>query len=417
MPAKTLLILSCALLVAAVSPAAEQATTSKVLPPALSAACTRAGIENKTVMLEFFSYNSVESKMLRDNVLTNPAVKELTDKSWVSVSCEMERDPELRKRFGITRAPTLLLLRADGVEIDRLAGYPKPDELVRVLKAAGEGKSVLDDLIATAKQSEAGVDAHLALADAYLKRSRTASAADELLICLDRATAHGPDRKYLKIVLSRLAILAPTNPPALETMRTRRDTLEKAETPKPDDVQVLFAFNEALKEPERSVDFYLRLSVDNPLRQQLFGSIFLQLVETQHYAEAMGTIDLETYVNNAYLRQNAGLTHDEEGHGHSEAAHERMEKLARERVINLATAAVQAMLATDRLEKAKRIAGRLLETYEGKDARQLLTQAAQRSGAKSASDFSSWIQSTYPPKADTSPTASTTPVAGAARLK
>lgn len=396
---KIILIFYCILLGTTLAPAAESMPIANGLAATFTAACNQAAKEGKGVLLEFFSYNSVESKMLRDNVLASPAVKVLTDKSWILVSSELERDSALRGRFAVAHAPTLILLRSDGTEVDRLVGYAQPDELVRALKAAGEGKSLLDELIANANNPTTSLEAHLALAAAYFKRGQSATALAELTTCLDRATAQGPDRKFLKIILTRLAALGATQPAALDALRTRRDTLEKTPTLPSDSVLVLIAFNDVLKEPNRSVDFYLKLPVESPLRQQLFSAIFLQLVETQHYSEATGTIDLETYINNTYPRTNA-VVHDHDSHELSTAMRERMEQQARQRVIDVTGAAVQALLATDRLEKAKRVTGRLLETYDGKDARSGLTQAIQRSAARSANDFSAWLQATYPEKAE-----------------
>jgi tetratricopeptide (TPR) repeat protein len=359
------------------------------LPAALAAACTRAGAENKTVMLEFFSYNSVESKMLRDNVLASPVVKAITDKRWVLVSFEWEREPALREFFGITRAPALVLVRSDGTEIDRLAGYPSPEELVRVLQGAGGGKTEVAQLLEKTQAPNAGLESHLDLATAYSKRGNYAQAAAEYVTCLDRVTAPGPDQKYLKLVLARLSALAQAHPPVLEAMRTRRDALEKEPTLKPDLALVLFAFNDALKESNRNADFYLKLPADSIQRQQLFAAVFLQLVETQHYTEATGTIDLESFVNSLYPQSTtAGHTHE----GPDKTGHDHMAKVSRQRVVDITGAAVQALLATDRLEKAKRLSGRLLETFDGKATRQHLDHAAQRSAGKTTAEFIAWLQ-------------------------
>lgn len=392
------------LLIAVVEVTNAVATDASMLPPDLAVAMRKAEETKRKVLIEFFSYNSVESKMVRDNVLANPQVAAVLAEQVILVSVEQEKEKDLCQRYGISRAPALVLIKPDGSEIDRLLGNRAPEELVRLLQGRGGDHASVSDLAAKAARPDAGVEAHLALADAYGRIGKADQALDELTVCLDRASVPGPDRKYFKSVLTRMATLATQQPQAKSALQTRRDALEKEPALRSDGVQVLFALNDALKEQTRNVDYFLKLSADSALRRQLFPLVFVQLVEAKRYAEAAGAVDLEAYVNSAYPNLHAG--HDHAGNGHDEATHERREKLARERMINLTTAAVQTLLATDQLEKAKRITGRLLETYDGNDTRSLLGQAAQRSAAKRVGDYNAWLQATYPEKPEAKQTRS-----------
>jgi Thioredoxin-like len=377
------------------------------VPQNVATAMGKASEAKKNVLIEFFSYNSVESKMVRDNVLANPQVVPVLAEKVILVSVEQEKEKELSQRYGISRAPALVLISPEGKEIDRLLGNRTPEELLRLLQGRSGDKASVSELVAKAANPDAGVEAHLALADAFNRSGKVDQALSELTVCLDRSMASGPDRKYLKYVLTRLASLAVSYPQVQETLRARRDALEKNPAVKVDGVHVFFAINEALKEPNRNVDYYLKLSADSALRQQLFPAVFLQLVEARRYAEATGMVDLETFVNNAYPRQNVGHAHEHDGHDHNEAAQERGEQMTSKRVIDVTAAAVQALLATDHLEKAKRLTGRLLETYDTSETRQRLTQAAQRSGAKTAVDFTTWAQIAYPVKSEAKQPAAT----------
>lgn len=381
-PAVTLMLFG------AISVIAQPTEGSGTLPQPLTKALSQAKVDQKSVLLEIFSYNSVESKLLRDNILTNAAVKEAIGDHWLIAAFELEREPELCSRYRINRAPTLLLLRADGTEIDRLAGDIKSNSLVALLTAGASGQSPLDAMVSLAATADAPIEAHVKLADAYLKRSQLESAVGELAICLDLAMASGSNRKSLHYVVNRLAFLCPTVPAAQEALLSRRDRLGNEPSPKLDTVQLLFTLNEALNVPERNLEYYLRLPIRSHLRRHLFAKVFPQLVQAQHYTEAAGTIDLETYVNSAYLMRGAAGSDTVPGH-------DRLEKYARNRLVATATAAVEALLATDALEKAKRIAGRLIETYDSSDTRQRLCEAARRSSASSAVNYISWVEA-YP---------------------
>ena len=367
------------------------------MPPSVTVAMGKAAEAKKNVLLEFFSYNSVESKMVRDNVLASPNVKPVLKELVILIPVEHEKEKDLCLRYGISRVPALVLITPEGKEIDRLLGSRAPEELLRLLRDHGGDMTSVSGLMAKAAKRDAGAEAHLALANAFNMSGKEDQALGEISMSLDMAAEPGPDRKYLKMVLTQMASLAKHMPQMQEALQSRRDALERNRALTVDGASVLFAYNEAMKEQTRNVDYYLMLSPDNPLRRQIFPLVFVQLVEAKHYTEATSQTDLEMFVANYYPSQ-AAHSHNHMEEGHNAGAQEQWEKQIQQRLAGVASAAVQALLATDRLEKAKKIAGRLLETYDTPEIRRWIEQAAQRSASQGAANFTTWLQAAYPAK-------------------
>lgn len=373
--------------------------TSVALPTALADASARATAEKKLILLEFFSYNSMESKLIDDMVLTAPAVKTLVNDAFVLVRVEFETDEVLKAKYAVTKVPLMLVARPDGSEVDRIAGLMSLNETAQWLRSASTGRSPSDlsGLMEKAGAPNAGVEAHLALAGAYVKRARFADAVAEYNACLDQlaASSRPADLRALKQVLDRLMALSKSVPmPAVvDSLKTRRDSLEKTIGTKPSEGMVaLFAMNEALKEPERNVAVYLKLPAADPLRETMFTSVFKPLVAARHYAEAVAVVDVESLVSSTYPRCSPLEGHAHEAHGHH---HPIDPAVMKQRITEPTLAAVEALLATNHIEAAKRLAGRALDFTADVEVRTSLAEAATRSGGAGASEFKKWLDQ-YP---------------------
>jgi hypothetical protein len=363
--------------------------------------------KQKGLLLSFISYNTVESKMAHDQLAADPAVKALSEKHFMLTTYVEGRDIVPTARYQVIKYPTLIATQADGTEIDRLVGYTRSSETLAFLESASKGQSGLAALVEKNSSADALFEDRLKLADALIKRGKYTDATRELTTSLERSSAPTAkdERKYLKMILARLASLGEREPSALEAIRARRDALEKSLSPHfPEPMTVVFAFNEALKQPERNVDLYLRLPVESPLRERLFPAIFIPLVAKQKYQEANDSVDLESFVNSAYPKQAPKPSAAKVGvppSGHAHADHS-------QRIIELTVAAVETTLGTGQLEKAKRLAGRAMDAFTDKSLAPRLELASSRAATPAAQEFTTWL-ATISPASNPATSATVTP--------
>jgi thioredoxin-like negative regulator of GroEL len=365
------------------------------------AASQKAAAESRLILLEFFSYNSAESKMLRDRVLAAAPVSEMLAGKFLVVPVEIERQPDLARRFAVSHPGVFVIVSAAGAEIDRFGGNTTPEQFVQFLEAGIAGRSLLDSIRQKASATGAGVESHFALGQAYIKRRQTQLALQEFAWCLEQGPSADPQgyRRYLTALIGRVKILSSELPAAKTLLETQRTKLQAdaENNPNAATYQLLFKFNTALKQSSRNAEAYLALPADAALRGQLFGEVFSALVEHRKYREAAAAVDLESFVGRIYP-----LVPDE----HSEAPEESIglegkhdpQALHRQRVADLTVPAVEALLGAGFPEKARRIAGRALDLDPSRSLRVRLIEATQRA-TPGASAFSDWIKGYQSPAA------------------
>lgn len=81
---------------------------------------------------------------------TAQAAEYFTEK-MVLAKIDAEVDTVLAKRYFVSGYPTLVLVRSDGTEIDRIVGYLDIDEFLQTLNDYQVGIGTLDDLLAKMK--------------------------------------------------------------------------------------------------------------------------------------------------------------------------------------------------------------------------------------------------------------------------
>jgi len=106
----------------------------------LPTALTRAGNENRLVMVDFYTDWCQWCKRFDQNTLTDAHVQEALQQ-FVTVRLNAEKDGrEAAARFNVEGFPTLIFLNAKGAEVGRIPGYMGPgpflDELQDILRKA-----------------------------------------------------------------------------------------------------------------------------------------------------------------------------------------------------------------------------------------------------------------------------------------
>jgi thiol:disulfide interchange protein len=103
----------------------------------LPAALDRARSEGKPVLVNFYADWCVWCQRLESTTFRDAEVASLLQNRVVAVSLDVDNEGrELSSRYRVDGLPTILLLDADGREIDRLPGYMPPTGFLEWLETA-----------------------------------------------------------------------------------------------------------------------------------------------------------------------------------------------------------------------------------------------------------------------------------------
>src|SRR5262249_40517361 len=86
-------------------------------------ACTEAAKSKRVVMVDFYTTWCLPCRKLDQTTWKDKAVLAWLKDHCVCLKVDAEKEEELAKRHKIASFPTILLLKPDGSELDRLVGY------------------------------------------------------------------------------------------------------------------------------------------------------------------------------------------------------------------------------------------------------------------------------------------------------
>lgn len=135
----------------------------------IMASAKKAGMP---VMIDFFATWCGPCKLLEKTTYADPSVTAFSNK-FVNAKFDVEKGEgiELAKRFKIMNYPTILFLKSNGEEIDRLIGYLPPKEFLQVMKDYYNGVNTLDDFIEKLEVDPDNVELVYAVAGKYVDRA------------------------------------------------------------------------------------------------------------------------------------------------------------------------------------------------------------------------------------------------------
>jgi thiol-disulfide isomerase/thioredoxin len=119
-------------------------TSSLVAAPfsdlSFEAASKLAAQSGKIVLVDFYTTWCGPCKLLDKTTWTDPAVIKLLKEKTVALRIDAEKEADLSKRYKIAAYPSVLLIKPDGTEIDRLVGYKEPKAFIEDFNDALNGK-------------------------------------------------------------------------------------------------------------------------------------------------------------------------------------------------------------------------------------------------------------------------------------
>lgn len=374
--------------VALVSQAAAAESAVPFRAVSFEAATQAAAKEGKLVFIDFYTTWCEPCKRLDALTWTDAAVGKLVGDKAVALKLDAEKEGrDLAKRYKIEAYPTLLLLKADGTEVDRIVGFSEPAKFMADFNASVGGKTTLKravDAVDAAPNDHDAVQARFELGRTLARNDKPDEALAEYLWCYDDgmrrvASFSGVRNSFL---VSAIAQLGAKYQPALDALRERRDQAEAAMLSDASDRVAAMDFaslNGALKEPERTLLSFESFASGDPRREVLLVRVYDLLIEARRYDEAakarpfaqmesMFKMNLEQMARMAAAQRPAGMPDPMKGY------------LTRTTAKN-----VEVLIGSGQIEAAQALAKRLLEKVDGSpETLKLLRAAAARAGRPGA---------------------------------
>lgn len=344
-----------------------------------------AAQEGKLVFIDFYTTWCEPCKRLDAVTWTDPAVGKLVGEKTVALRLDAEKEGrELARRYKIEAYPTLLLLKADGTEQDRIVGFSEPAKFIPNFTASVAGQTTLARAVEAAASVPAGgkeaVQARYDLGRALERSGHPEEALAEYLWCYDDgmltvASFTGVRNSFL---VSSIAQLGRKFPPALEALRERRDSAETAMMADAKDRRAPMDFaslNGALQDNERTLSVFDRLPAKDPRRGVLLVRVFDLLIKEGRYEDAARARPLAE-MRVSFERNLAQMTRM--------AANPRpagMEDPFPGYVIRTTVNDIEVLVGSGQTDAAKSLATKLLDRVDASDkTRTLLRGAAVRAG-------------------------------------
>ncbi|MCX6954699.1 MAG: thioredoxin family protein [Verrucomicrobia bacterium] len=375
--------IALSLAVVAWSGAAESAVPFRSV--SFEAATQAAAKEGKLVFIDFYTTWCEPCKRLDALTWTDAEVGRLVGEKAVALKLDAEKEgKDLAKRYKIAAYPTLLLLKADGTEVDRIVGFSEPAKFIPNFTASVAGKTTLTRAIEAAAAVPAGgkeeVQAHYDLGRTLARNGREADALVEYLWCYDDGMLQVASFSGVRnsSLLSSIADLGRKYPPALEALSARRDQAEAAMMADAADRRAPMDFaslNGALKDNARTLAVFDQLPTNDRRRDVLLVRVYDLLIKDRRYDDAAKARPLEK-IEQAFdqnLTMMARMASNPRPAG--------MADPFPQYVVQTTVKNIEVLIGSGQIAAAQSLGKRLLDKVDGSDAaRKQLAEAAARAG-------------------------------------
>ena len=359
-------------------------TSSLVAAPfsnlSFEAASKQAAQTGKIVLVDFYTTWCGPCKMLDKTTWTDAAVIQLLDQKTVALRIDAEKEVALSKRYKIEAYPSVLLIKPDGTEIDRLVGYKEPKAFIADFNAALGGK----DSISRAKDKlmAAGTNdpnARMQFGVALAQKGKDAEALSEYLWCFDHGLEASPAFVGVRVsfLLMNIKNLAAHYPPAQQALETRRDELQakvSAGSTDSHSIQDLVSLNKALGQEEKNLAVFDQLPAGSKTRDLISSMLTDQFLEAKRYADVLQGTDGKSAFNKAVERFHMTL----DSLGKDNPMRKEVEENLRQFTVTEGTHYFEALAGLKRNQDGKDLAGQIFKFDSSQATRTLLAEAAQR---------------------------------------
>jgi thiol-disulfide isomerase/thioredoxin len=344
------------------------------------AASKQAAQTGKIVLVDFYTTWCGPCKLLDKTTWTDAAVIQLLEQKTVALRIDAEKEAALSKRYKIEAYPSVLLIKPDGTEIDRLVGYKEPKAFIEDFNAALGGKDSIsrarDKLMAAGTNDPS---ARMQFGVALAQKGKDAEALTEFLWCFDHGLEAGPafTGVRLSFLLMDIKNLAAHYPPAQQALETRRDERQAKVAAGSTDfqtIQDLVSLNKALGQETKNLAVFDQLPADSKTRNLISRLLTDQFLEAKRYADVLQGTDGRSAFRKAVEQFNMTL----DFLGKDNPMRKQVEENLRQFTVTAGAHYFEALAGLKRNQDGKDLAGQILKFDSSQATRTLLADAAQR---------------------------------------
>lgn len=333
-----------------------------------------AEAENKIVFIDFYTTWCGPCKRLDETTWKDSSVAKLLAEKSIPLKVDAEQQSALAKKYGIEAYPTLLLLKPDGAELDRIVGYREPAKFVEEFNLGLTGKNALaragERVASTQREEDQSkmLQARYDLGRELAGKGRCEEALKEFLWLYDDGMAHAPAFGGVRnsFLLGSISSLGQKYPPAIDALLQRRERVGQRIAASASDTDAILDFgslNRSLHDDQRTMALFESLPSADPRRQTLAHYVFDQLVGARHYAEAASAFPAER------------MTEEFERMAKNVPDPEFAKYLVRSTMKH-----VEVLVGSSQIEAAQLLGKKVLELQNTTETKGLLNAAAVRAG-------------------------------------
>ncbi len=341
--------------------------------------------ENKVVLVDFYTTWCPPCRQMDAQTWPQERIRDWVAKNAVAIRIDADREKELAKRYSVKAYPSMVFMRPDGSERDRLVGFVETGRFVSEADEIARGQGLVERARTSLVGHENDPARRESLGRALAARIRFDEALAEFTWCFDEG---GKTPSYANArrtsLISEIMRLAEQYPAAAKMLEERRSIAEGAVLgvgATADDARDFAAINRARNEARRTTETFQRLEKEGRLSDEVKEALLDEVV-SGWMAERQYALVVET-VGDAEAR--VGKLVD---------AVEALRKEgpdARAREVNAFSTAMdkggtfyEALLATGGTDAAGRIADRLLRMQPANTTYVALIERAVRAEAHDA---------------------------------
>lgn len=352
------------------------------------AAIQSAAKAHKVVLIDFYTTWCGPCHLLDKLTWTDTNVIKLLEEKTVALRLDAEKETNLASRFKIEAYPTILLIKSDGTELDRLIGFRDPKTFSADFEAALSGK----DSVARAKEklTAGGTNdpmLRMQYAQSLAQKGKNPEALAEYLWCFDHGAEASPAfvGVRLSFLLSDIKDLGNHYPAAEKALEDRRDERQAKILAGATDRKAayeLVRLNDVLDQKEKTLAVFDQLPTGSPARPVIANLIVDQLLTAKRYADILSGQDTQ-----------AIFAHEVETiqymidalKSNSEA--DMYTKSYTKSAVDLGAHYFEALAGLKRNAEGKKLAQQILKFDPSADTHATLAEAAERAGNDELAEY------------------------------